>query len=150
MNSDLYMFFAYIMPFAMIVVFIVLVSMMGKIVKVVESKYPIQSEYYGEWLNFQTAQLNRISIKRAISIGLGQSSLYIKSAFPATKFSAEIPWVAVKSITQGRFLLSNTYLFRINKDLEINFIASKEFEKFLHSNMEAAKLLEASQLIESE
>jgi hypothetical protein len=117
--------------------------MMGKIVKVVEDKYPVQSEYSGEWLNCQTVQFNIISIRHAISIGFGQDSLYLKSTFPAVKFSAEIPWTDVRSITKSRFLLSDSYLFNLNKDLKINFIVGKEFEKLLNANIAAAKLLQS-------
>lgn len=108
--------------------------------------YPPQfSQYTGEWLNFQTVAISKtIAIKRAVSIGLDNNSLHLKCSYWPLKLEATIPWTAIKSIKERRFLWQKYYTFVLADGAEISVYHIKKLEERLKMIAEAVKILNYS------
>jgi hypothetical protein len=96
--------------------------------------------FVGQWLGGQNLRINRITIKKSISVGFGQNDIYLQCKLWPINFNAQIPTASVKSIQKRKGLWHSYYVFRLDNESKLLFYARKDLEKYMMSKPELANL----------
>jgi len=111
----------------------------------ISEKYPLRSEFTGEWIKWQTLIFRGWSrAKQCIAIGLSSDFLYVKFMpqilFPYLK-PIQIPWTHIIAIKEKNFFLAAYCEFVIQDSPSLTFHLSKGLRKSLQNYSGTAKVV---------
>jgi hypothetical protein len=115
---------------------------------ILTKKYPLSSEFYGEWLNWQSITVGNFllgaNFRQLVSIGFSNTFLYLKIRpkflFPFIK-PVQIPWSAIQSIKETRFLWARYCVFAIKDGPNLMIYRSRAFNDYLAQNASLSTIL---------